>query len=438
MVNYLKENIQFFTILIVWLITGIYGGPAIYGVLPLTIFLMVRKEMNEEMFLGYLFVLILSDSAIPQLYFAKNIKNIYIGILALIFFIKYKDFYFGNKLFNIFIPFFAFSLITMSFAIDDSYFFTSIQKTFSYLLTFLVLPNLIVKLHTENGAKFIKGFILFVALLLIVGLLIKYIIPNAAVLNGSRFRGLFGGPNGLGVFCVLFFITVFILNSFYPDLFSKRDSIIIFSIILLSVVWSGSRNALIAIFIFYTFQRFFGLSPFLGFLLFVIFLFISELISSNATAIVNSLGLGEYFRVQTIEEGSGRYIAWAFAWKQIQHNFFIGRGFAYNEFYMRQHYGALLKLNHQGGVHNSFLTFWFDQGLIGLLIYLRSYILLFIKAAKKTKYAFPTMFAISFTAFFESWLVGSLSAFAFMGVFIFTILLSDEIKPSEEIAVVTD
>jgi O-antigen ligase len=105
---------------------------------------------------------------------------------------------------------------------------------------------------------------------------------------------------------------------------------------------------------------------------------------------------------------------------------------------MRQHYGALLKLNHQGGVHNSFLTFWFDQGLVGLLIYLRSYVLVFIKSAKKTKYAFPAMFAISFTAFFESWLVGSLSAFAFMGVFIFTILTSDEIKPSEDIALVTD
>ena len=182
---------------------------------------------------------------------------------------------------------------------------------------------------------------------------------------------------------------------------------------------------------FYVFQKFFGLSPFLGFIFFTALLFVSEIISANAVQLINSLGLGEYFRVQTLEEGSGRLIAWGFAWHQIQQNFFIGRGFAYNEFYMRQHYGALLKLNHQGGIHNSFLTFWFDQGLVGLLIYLRSYILLFIKAAKKTKFAFPAMFAISFTAFFESWLVGSLSAFAFMGIFIFTILTNTEFINNE-------
>ena len=89
----------------------------------------------------------------------------------------------------------------------------------------------------------------------------------------------------------------------------------------------------------------------------------------------------------------------------------------------------LLKLNHQGGIHNSFLTFWMDQGLIGLLLYLRSYILTFIKAAQKTKFAFPIMFAVSFSAFFESWLVGSLSPFAFMGMFVFSILTDDDIAP---------
>ena len=52
-----------------------------------------------------------------------------------------------------------------------------------------------------------------------------------------------------------------------------------------------------------------------------------------------------------------------------------------------------------------------------------------IKAAQKTKFAFPIMFAISFSAFFESWLVGSLSPFAFMGMFVFSILTDDDIAP---------
>jgi O-antigen ligase len=99
---------------------------------------------------------------------------------------------------------------------------------------------------------------------------------------------------------------------------------------------------------------------------------------------------------------------------------------------MRQNYKLLSKLGHQGGIHNSFLTFWMDQGLIGLVIYLRSFILLFIQGAQKTRLAFPAMFAISFTAYFESWLVASLSAFAFLAMFIFTIVTSQEIRETND------
>ena len=432
MLQYCKENIQLFLILPIWLIVGIYGGPLIYGVLPITMFLMQRKDMYEELLLGYLFILILSDSQEGALYFAKEVKNIYISLLAVFIFIDRKDFQPFNDLYKIFIPFFVISLITISFSTGDSFFLTGVQKTISFLLSFIVIPNIVIKLYRENGIQFLRRFVLFIFTVLVIGFLLKYILPETALLLGERYRGIFGGPNGLGVFCLLSFITFFVINNFFPELFTKNERIFIFGIILLSVFYSGSRNAVISVLIFYIFQRFFSLSPFLGFILFLVAIFITDLISSNATAIVLSLGLGDYFRTNTIEEGSGRYIAWAFAWNQIQNNFFIGKGFAYNEFYMRHHYGELLKLNHQGGIHNSFLTFWMDQGLVGLLIYLYSYILMFIKAAKKSKFAFPIMFAISFSAFFESWLVGSLSPFAFMGMFVFTIITSEEIIPQRD------
>ena len=87
MLQYCKENIQLFLILTVWLIVGIYGGPLIYGVLPITMCLMQRKDMYEELLLGYLFILILSDSQEGALYFAKEVKNIYISLLAVFIFI---------------------------------------------------------------------------------------------------------------------------------------------------------------------------------------------------------------------------------------------------------------------------------------------------------------------------------------------------------------
>ena len=395
-------------------------------------FLMQRKDMYEELLLGYLFILILSDSLEGALYFAKDVKNIYISLLAFFIFIDREDFQPFNNLYKIFIPFFVISWITISFSTADSFFLTGVQKTISFLLSFIVIPNIVIKLYRESAVQFLRRFVLFIFMVLVISFLLKYILPDTALLLGERFRGMFGGPNGLGVFCLLSFITFFVINDFFPALFSKNERIVIFGIIIFSIFSCGSRNTVISVLIFYIFQRFFSLSPFLGFILFLVAIFIADLISSNATAIILSLGLGDYFRTSTIEEGSGRYIAWGFAWNQIQNNFFIGKGFAYNEFYMRQHYGMLQKLNHQGGIHNSFLTFWMDQGLVGLFIYLRSYVLMFIKAAQKSKFAFPIMFAISFSAFFESWLVGSLSPFAFMGMFVFTIITSEEIVPQRD------
>lgn len=429
MIDYYKENIQLYVLLFVWLIVGIYVPFASYAVVPISMFLMYRKGMLEELFLGYLFILILSDSLEPSLIFAKNVKNIYISVLAIFFFFDQENYAPINKLYKIFIPFFLFSVFTMLFSVNDSFIFTSIQKTISFAISFMIIPNIIVRLYREQGELFIKRFVMFVFTSLLVGFIMKYTVPEVASLEAGRYRGVMGNPNGLGIYCVLFFIIFFVLNDFFSGLFEKQEQIFIYISILFSIYLTDSRNAILAILIFYIFQRFFSLSPFFGFVLFAITLFLAEIISNNLVMIVTSLGLQDFFRLNTLEDGSGRYVAWGFAWQQIQNNFFIGKGFAYNEFYMRQNYGLLSKLGHQGGIHNSFLTFWMDQGLIGLFIYLRSYVLMFIEASRKTKYAFPIMFAISFTAFFESWLVGSLSAYAFFAIFIFTIITSEEIVP---------
>jgi len=434
-IEYYKENIQFYILLFVWLIVGVYIPFASYIVVPVSMFLMYKKGMIEELLFGYLFILILSDSLEPALLFAKDVKNIYISVLAIFFFFDSDNFQPLNKLYKIFIPFFLFSVFTMLFSVNDSFFFTSVQKTISFAISFMIIPNIVTRLFRAHGELFFKRFVLFVFTSLVLGFILKYSFPDLASLEGGRYRGVMGNPNGLGIYCVLFFIIFFVINDFFSDLFKKQEQLIIYLAILISIFLTDSRNAILAILIFYVFQRFFSLSPFLGFVLFSITLFLAEIINNNLVLIITSLGLQDFFRLNTLEDGSGRYVAWGFAWQQIQNNFFIGKGFAYNEFYMRQNYGLLSKLGHQGGIHNSFLTFWMDQGLIGLFIYLRSYILMFIEASRKTKYAFPIMFAISFTAFFESWLVGSLSAYAFFAIIIFTIITSEEITSKETIEV---
>lgn len=428
MLEHLKENTQIYIIFLFWLVIGMYGGPVIYAVIPGVMILMWRKGFFEELFWGFFFILFLSDSLEDKLFFAKNAKNIYIVFLALFFFSDLKNFQSANKLYKLFLPFFIFSFITVLLSVNEKFFFTSLEKTLSYFLVFLIVPNITWNLYIEKGPAFFRNFILFISITLISGILFKYVSYDLTHIKGDRYRGLLGNPNGMGIYCTLFFILFFIVNDFFPNLFSKSERILIYVVILYSMILCGSRNAFVALLIFIIYQRFFRISSLLGTIVFLFTILAVELISANFDAIIISLGLGKFFRIRTLSDGSGRYIAWEFAWKQIQKNFFIGKGFGYNEYYMRQYYGLLGKLGHQGGIHNSFLTFWMDQGLIGLLIYLRSFILTFIKASRNTKFALPAMFAISFSALFESWLVGSLSVFAFLALMIFTIITSEEIS----------
>ena len=92
MLEYYKENGQFYLIILVWLLAGMFGGPVIFLVLPGTLVLMRQKGMWEELFLGFFFILIMSDSELSYLAFAKNIKIVYLVILAAFFILDMDEF----------------------------------------------------------------------------------------------------------------------------------------------------------------------------------------------------------------------------------------------------------------------------------------------------------------------------------------------------------
>src|SRR5690606_19570782 len=107
----------------------------------------------------------------------------------------------------------------------------------------------------------------------------------------------------------------------------------------------------------------------LGLILFLVLVASYELIMQQLPFIVIGLGLEEYFRIDTLMEGSGRVVAWDFAWHHIGKNFYFGSGFDYTNELYHKNYAYLSQLGHQGNAHNSYLTLWLDTGLIGLLLY---------------------------------------------------------------------
>jgi hypothetical protein len=219
---YYKENSQLYLILLIWLLTGMFGGKLIFGVLPITMILMAKKEMYEELFIGYFFILILSDSLDDKLLFAKNAKNIYVSILAVLFWFNRDSFQPFNNLYKVFLPFFIFSFFTMYTSLNEPFIFTSLQKTISYFLSFLLVPNFFIKLYREEGQQFLRRLVLFSLTTLLIGFILKFFAPDIVYITSGRYRGIMGNPNGLGIYSFLIFIIVYLVEFFFKTIFKKN------------------------------------------------------------------------------------------------------------------------------------------------------------------------------------------------------------------------
>jgi len=406
-----------------------YGGTLVYIAFPLAIIRMKQREMYGELLIGFFLMLILSDSEEPRMMFAKSIKTIYVVMLALFVFFDKKAFVPYNSLYKIFIPFFLISCYCVFFSETLD---VGIQKTFSYFILFLVVPNFITKLFREQGTQIFKNIIFFGTTILGIGILL--IVLNESIAYNlviGRFRGVFGNPNGLGLFCFLFFALFYVLNKTFITLFSSKEKVLIYSLIILSIILSNSRNAFFSVLILLLFTRFFRESPFWGFVVSILFIFMNYILIGQLPVLLEGLGLQNYLRLDTINNLSGRSVAWEFAWVKIQDNFFIGKGFGYDEYLMRKNSHMLGMLGHQGGVHSSFLSLWLNFGLLGLLIYMRSFFLTFIKASKVNKLAFPLMYAVLFTATFEGLFIGSLNPHMIILLMIITLVSEPEFSEDD-------
>jgi len=424
MISFLKINYQFFALLFIWLVVGVYGGLVIYGVIPLTILLFKRRDFYMELLLGFFFVLIISDLRGPQFAFAGTIKPAYILLLSLFLLFDIKQFQPVNKLYLAFGFFFVQILVLIAFS---EILITSLQKTVSYILIYLVVPNYVLRGYRDRGPQFFKDLIYFGAIILGIGLIL-FVVANDWVVLAGRYKGILGNPNGLGLFCIMYFIMFSVIKHFYKNLFDRTDLIIIYVAVIASVLLCGSRNAMVSILIFLFFERFYKMSPFFSVIILVSAVILNQVITSNMELIVAAFGLEEFLRVDTINDASGRIVAWEFAWLEIQKSLFFGKGMAYDEFLFGVNFQNLSILGHEGGVHSTYFSFMLNAGIFGLLLYFGGFLYTFAKALKKSQIAMAVLLAILFSLSFESWLVASLNPFTIQFLIILTIITSEEIQ----------
>jgi len=418
-----RENTIFF-VLLFWVFLGAKAIPLFYFVFGLSIFYWAVKRAYVDLLIGFVLVLVLADSFQAELNVFYNIRYIYILFLFVVVILNKKVFLPFITVHYAFVPF-LFLVVICSFFNENV--FLSLQKGLSYTLLFFTIPQYVQYfLRTKLQDKFYKKLIFLYTLILLSGLfcIILYR-PFVFSRIDFRYNGLFSNPNGLGLFCTIALMTFILIKEYNHEVFTPIVNYLFIFGISASLLLSGARISIIGSLFFITIyivqkKRFF-------FLVMPIYLIGSFIFVFNIQFqdIAVLLGMQKYFRIESIAKGSGRYVAWNYGYSKINMETILGKGFGYTEQLFFNARNELSKFGHQGNAHNSFLTIWLDTGLLGLFYFIIGFFSIFLKTFKRSFIVLPIFIIIGFTGFLESWLCGSLNAFTFQLLIIFTLLYSN-------------
>jgi O-antigen ligase len=425
-----KNQWSLYLILIAWMILSSYFSPISFLILPFTFYLINSKKYSEVL-VTIFFTLILSDSLQDSLAWAKAFKPILIIFVGLVYMLKYKTFETKNPLIRYFIPFLIVAVFCIGFSPIVA---TSVQKTLSYFLILLIVPTFILEGYREHGYMILKEIVVFSILIIVLGYLYKYVNYELAVSvgHGGRIRGFFGNPNGLGLYLIVVSVVIAAVRALSPNAISTREYFAFIVIILFVAYVSGSRTALLSIVSLVLTIRVFKFSLWIGLVLFLLIAVSYEYLFSSIISVGIGLGLADDLRLDKVESGSGRLIAWAFAWEEVKKSLFIGKGLGYDVKLMRDNAPILSRLGHEGGVHNTYLIIWLNTGLVGLVMFFRAILLLIIQGSKKSHVSVPIFLAVGISIIFEPWLAASLNPYTSMFLVALTILVSPLIIPQNE------
>ncbi|MEM9932260.1 MAG: O-antigen ligase family protein [Bacteroidota bacterium] len=383
----------------------------------------LQKRKDKEMFILFLLILTLGDSRLDSLQFIKGLRPIILVLLTA----RTLGLFAGGKIkFDItFLLIVPFCMVALIGAFRSPVLVSSLTRLFSYAFFIFMVLHYLPYLMSRYGKEILLDILRLGMLILGVGLILAVLSPSVTYLVG-RYRGLMGNPNGLGIYSTLLYGFTFVIREFYPE--EKKVTNWAFALILASILISQSRTALGAIGIF-TFIYLFHRNGFPGILLLWVIIVPMGLIILryfSLEGIVQGVGLEEYLRVESLTTGTGRFLAWSVGLYYINENPWIGKGFAYEVYVFKQLSENFIATEHQGGMHNSYLTFLMNNGFLGLGFYLIFLIGQFLRM-RRMGITFPFIFMALLSATFESWLTSSLNAFTIM--FFLVVIVMIHLKP---------
>lgn len=179
------------------------------------------------------------------------------------------------------------------------------------------------------------------------------------------------------------------------------------------IILSGSRTALFGIVIYELTIRLLKHK----FLLAIVLLGMVYIYGISATlsteAIVESMGLSDYLRIDTLEDASGRTEVWLVAIEEIKEQPWFGKGMLYDSYFINDFADRYIgdnRARHWYGIWNSYLSLLLNVGIIGLLAFAFFWYKMYsLSKMKIIRVGFLLM--CLFSAVSESWMAASMNAY---------------------------
>ena len=425
MLELIREKPAYLLFIVVSYLIIAYGGNSTIFLLPLLALLGYRGKNLIYPFIVLLLLLPLADSTFAFAHTAYNTRPVILILLGLL--ILQDIFQRPDWSFKYFIPYFI-VVAYYSFELSG---ITEIFKPISYFLVILITPIVVKKILEYDRDTFLRVIILLYTLVYIFSFL--NLGENKALQEYGRFSGIFNNPNALGIFSFLFFMLSTLIFKFHPSLFTKAERYFVTGIIVIGVIYSRSRSGMFAIVLFWLSLIVYERHQIRGLLILFAAAFLINYTLSFEN-IIRELGLADFFRLESLDTGSGRKIAFAYAWQKIQEQPISGFGIGFTEQYFSEGLKELAKEGHVGGVHNSFLWVWLDLGLFGLITFIYGWYKWFKNTFSYTNIILPAGMAVLFSVNIESWLVGSLNHVTIQLIIILSLLSSSIFLASDHLS----
>ena len=394
--------------------------PTVYVLLVLAFFT-YKKEIPSFLILFYL-VLLFSDSRQEIMWWARDAKIVATLFLPINLIAVKNEIKFSSRFTVYLMPFLVIAWITVFYAFEP---IMSLQKTLAYTLIVVCIPALFLYCYQHNR-KFLLDLVYMFTGIFLVGIVLIFLAPNFVLLEATgRFTGLLGNPNGMGIFITVVFLYYQAVSRSKLIQLDRKEKIVFFIVLFYSLYLCKSRTAMMTVIIFYALNAVYNYSHFFGWIAFGVIAYMWSEILEAIPLVTDYFGFSEDLRVESVEKikrGSGRDIAWMYAWQNIKENIFLGHGLSSTEELFRRHIKELSILGHQGNAHNTFLTLWYDTGLHGLIAFIIGLLAFFLKVGKTLPFGMPILFSILFSISYESWLSASLNPYTSVFFIIVTLL----------------